>query len=128
MKSREQIQRAHDLITNSLTALAILEKKPLLDRLDRVEPALRPELVESIVLAKICGDVLCWVLNHDHETNFATNLEVLRDAEVRIHKILQAVQEEQEEQAGKKAQNLKEDKSPPNHHPTHRHKHRRSPQ
>lgn len=58
MRSQEEIQRAHDLLTGLLIGEI---PSPFLDDDNR--------------LAIHCAaDVLCWVLSHDHNQKFAENL------------------------------------------------------
>lgn len=57
MRSQEEIQRAHDLIVSGL--------------LQKPEPVFDPR---DLPMAKASADVLCWVLNHDHNGNFQENL------------------------------------------------------
>jgi hypothetical protein len=62
MRERDEIQRAHDM----LTAVAL-------------DDELRQRLIEPgrLVLVKASLDTLCWVLRHDHNHTFAMNLELL---------------------------------------------------
>lgn len=57
-----EIQRAHDLLH------AVLGGEL---------PVVMPEGVRLVVTAQL--DVLCWALNHDHNTSFAENLHELRE-------------------------------------------------
>jgi hypothetical protein len=60
MKSQSEIQRAHDLISPVLTG----------------EMHVTFEGDTSRLLRAAC-DVLCWVLDHDHNQNFAINLTAI---------------------------------------------------
>jgi hypothetical protein len=57
MKSRDEIQRAHDILVSVI--------------LEEVKIELEPKDREAIHFAT---DVLCWVLQHEHNTAFAENL------------------------------------------------------
>lgn len=60
MKTSEEIQRAHDML------MAVL--------LEEVPAALTPKARQAL---HVSCDVLCWVLEHDHNDSFAANLEDL---------------------------------------------------
>ncbi len=62
MKSLEEVAKAHDLLVAYL-----LEETPI---------ELSPKVRLGITAA--C-DVLCWLLNHDHNIAFAQNLEILKE-------------------------------------------------
>lgn len=62
MRDREEIQRAHDLLVGIILGDAPM---PLSDE------------ERKIVSANV--DVLCWVLEHDHNRTFATNLELAQE-------------------------------------------------
>ena len=65
MKSENEIVRAHDLLNQ-----VIQGQVPEAVEMDR-------ETDISLVAAE---DVLCWVLCHDHSSNFEHNLQALRGA------------------------------------------------
>ena len=64
MRSEFEIQRAHDLLTKIILGHA---GSPFED-----DPAADEILRE-------CTNVLCWVLQHDHNTLFASNLEKVEE-------------------------------------------------
>jgi hypothetical protein len=61
MRSQDELQRAHDVL------LAIV--------LEEVPNVL---LTEDDLPLHAAADTLCWVLQHDHNTNFADNLASLQ--------------------------------------------------
>jgi hypothetical protein len=63
LRSHDEIQRAHDVIVGLI-----------------LTPQVREQIVDEdkAFHLEICANVLCWVLHHDHNVNFATNL---RDVE-----------------------------------------------
>jgi hypothetical protein len=63
VKTKEEIQRAHDIL-----AALILQEVPL--RLD-------PEALQRIHGS---ADVLCWLLDHEHNRSFQNNLERIEAA------------------------------------------------
>jgi hypothetical protein len=64
MRSRRDIQKIHDLLQAALDI-----------RIDG-KPMFRPATETAVRYAQ---DILCWVLNHDHETFFEGNVEHLLD-------------------------------------------------
>jgi hypothetical protein len=60
MRSIDEVQRAHDLIVSVLTGTKDLR--------------LRIVNTEKVNLMIAAVDALCWVLGHDHNATFATNL------------------------------------------------------
>ena len=60
MRSEFEIQRAHDLLRKIILGHA---RSPFED-----DPA-------ADELLRECANVLCWILQHDHNTVFASNLE-----------------------------------------------------
>lgn len=65
MKSFEEIQKAHDLLHPLITGE--------LD-LNQANVVIEPETVLAIHSAL---DVLCWILDHEHNSTFAKNLTAL---------------------------------------------------
>ena len=63
MKTEAEIQRAHDIL-----AAIILKEVPL---------QVRPEQMERMLGS---ADVLCWLLDHDHNQSFTENLKRIEDA------------------------------------------------
>ncbi len=61
MKSQDQIQAAHDRLTAIITSEV---------------PNPYPDDPEFVKLRIAC-DVLCWCLNHDHNTSFGDNLTLI---------------------------------------------------
>lgn len=59
-----EVQRAHDALNNIITGTVDIGEIPPLDR--------------NLLRASL--EVLCWVLQHDHNTAFAEHLKELRDA------------------------------------------------
>jgi hypothetical protein len=62
LRDEAEIVRAHDLL------VAILTETPAIEMSDEVRLGM-----------KAAADVLCWALHHDHNDNFATNLQTLED-------------------------------------------------
>jgi hypothetical protein len=61
MRPQEEVQRAHDLLVQLI-----------------IHPELR-EMMEPATLDRMVthADVLCWVLRHDHNQNFAVKMTTL---------------------------------------------------
>ena len=60
MKAEIECVRAHDLIVGIL-----------LD--DEMRNALDPDMIQKMAIA---ADAMCWVLGHDHNQHFQTNLDM----------------------------------------------------
>jgi hypothetical protein len=63
MRTEREIQRAHDLIVSLLTGTKDL----------RLEGA----NLEKLNLMIAAADALCWVLGHDHNDSFRSNLQAI---------------------------------------------------
>ena len=63
MKSEAELQKAHDLFVAIITGEIGLSNLP-------------PEALRNIVVST---DVLCWALDHDHNSTFACNLRQVRE-------------------------------------------------
>ncbi len=77
MKSRREVQRAHDILK------AILLKEVPIDHDDGGE---RLKLIHSAL------DTLCWVLEHGHNSTFADNLALIETALAEKGFVLREVQ------------------------------------
>jgi hypothetical protein len=63
MKTQDEIQRAHDIL-----AAIILKEVPL---------QVKDEQMEGLLGS---ADVLCWMLEHEHNKSFQENLKRIEDA------------------------------------------------
>ena len=63
MKSEAELQRAHDLFVALITG-------------DVALPSMSPNAMRNVHSA---ADVLCWVLDHEHNSTFACNLRQVRE-------------------------------------------------
>jgi hypothetical protein len=63
MRSKHEVQRAHDLLLSLFMGMKDL----------------RPQIVkaEKINLMIAAADALCWVLGHDHNDSFRSNLQAI---------------------------------------------------
>lgn len=82
MKTQKEIQRAHDcligiFVGDAPTPYAAAEDlfKAFMADLQRSDPALHEAICFEFLKAN--ADVLCWVLDHDHNTKFRDNMAKL---------------------------------------------------
>lgn len=104
MRSEQEISDAHGLISDCLEGL------------DKLPKALREKVARNTREAEMCGDLLCWVLGHEHPTKFARNLEILRGLKDHMRAAhFHGPQEVEQPQQLQEAQEMKQARVVPRH-------------